>query len=154
MSEGGVLSPFDSYLVLRGIKTLPLRMEKSCDNAEKIAGYLKTNSTVEEVFFAGFAPKVQRELQQKQSKRFGAMISFYVKDEKKIPEILSRLKLISFAESLGGVQSLITYPVTQTHNAIPKELREKAGVNDRLLRLSVGIENAEELISDLEQALK
>ena len=82
------------------------------------------------------------------------MISFYVKDEKKIPEILSRLKLISFAESRGVVQSLITYPVTQTHNAIPKELREKAGVNDRLLRLSVGIENAEELISDLEQALK
>ncbi len=154
MSEGAALSPFDSWLVLRGIKTLPLRMDRSCDNAEKIADFLKTVPAVEKVFFAGFATGEELEVQKNQSKRFGAMISFYVKDEKKIPEILSRFKVISFAESLGGVQSLITYPVTQTHNSIPKEIREKVGVNDKLLRLSVGIENADELIADLEQALK
>lgn len=154
MSEGAVLSPFDSWLVLRGIKTLPLRMDRSCDNAEKIAEFLKTVPAVEKVFFAGFATGEELEVQKNQSKRFGAMISFYVKDEKKIPEILSRFKVIIFAESLGGVQSLITYPVTQTHNSIPKEIREKVGVNDKLLRLSVGIENADELIADLEQALK
>ncbi len=154
MSEGASLSPFDSWLVLRGIKTLPLRMDRSCDNAEKIADFLNTVPTVEKVFFAGFASEDALEVQKNQSKRFGAMISFYVNDEKKVPEILSRFKVISFAESLGGVQSLITYPVTQTHNTIPKELREKAGVNDKLLRLSVGIENADELILDLEQALK
>ncbi len=154
MSEGGNLSPFDSWLVLRGIKTLPLRMEKSCDNAEKIAAYLTTNPAVEKVFYAGFTPEDQRNIQKKQAKRFGAMISFYVADAQRVPEILSRFKLISFAESLGGVQSLITYPVTQTHNSIPKELREKAGVTDNLLRLSVGIENADELIADLEQALR
>ena len=154
MSEGAALSPFDSWLVLRGIKTLPLRMDRSCDNAEKIAEFLKTVPAVEKVFFAGFATGEELEVQKNQSKRFGAMISFYVKDEKKIPEILSRFKVIIFAESLGGVQSLITYPVTQTHNSIPKEIREKVGVNGKLLRLSVGIENADELITDLEQALK
>ena len=154
MSEGAVLSPFDSWLVLRGIKTLPLRMDRSCDNAEKIAEFLKTVPAVEKVIFAGFATGEELEVQKNQSKRFGAMISFYVKDEKKVPGILSRFKVISFAESLGGVQSLITYPVTQTHNSIPKEIREKVGVNDKLLRLSVGIENADELIADLEQALK
>ncbi len=154
MSEGAVLSPFDSWLVLRGIKTLPLRMDRSCDNAEKIADFLKSVPAVEKVFFAGFATGEELEVQKNQSKRFGAMISFYVKDEKKVPDILSRFKVISFAESLGGVQSLITYPVTQTHNSIPKVIREKVGVNDKLLRLSVGIENADELIADLEQALK
>lgn len=154
MSEGAALSPFDSWLVLRGIKTLPLRMDRSCDNAEKIAEFLRTVPAVEKVFFAGFATGEELEVQKSQSKRFGAMISFYVKDERKVPDILSRFKVISFAESLGGVQSLITYPVTQTHNSIPKEIREKVGVNDKLLRLSVGIENADELIADLEQALK
>ena len=154
MSEGAALSPFDSWLVLRGIKTLPLRMDRSCDNAEKIADFLRTVPSVEKVFFAGYALGEDLEVQKSQSKRFGAMISFFVKDERKVPEILSRFKVISFAESLGGVQSLITYPATQTHNSIPKDLRERVGVNDKLLRLSVGIENVDELIADLEQALR
>lgn len=154
MSEGAALSPFDSWLVLRGIKTLPLRMDRSCDNAEKIADFLRIVPSVEKVFFAGYALGEDLEVQKSQSKRFGAMISFFVKDERKVPEILSRFKVISFAESPGGVQSLITYPATQTHNSIPKDLRERVGVNDKLLRLSVGIENVDELIADLEQAIR
>lgn len=137
MAEGACLSPFDSWLILRGIKTLPLRMKQSDSNAKKIVEFLKTNPNVEKVFYAGR----------------GAMISFYVKDQEKVISILDKLKVIMFAESLGGVQTLMTYPQTQTHTAIPEEMRNAVGVNERLLRLSVGIEDAEDLIKDLEQAL-
>ncbi len=153
MSEGAALSPFDSWLILRGIKTLAVRMEKSCSNALYLAQKLKEFPLVEQVFYPGFATGKSLEIQKKQAKGFGAMISFYVKDASKIPQILKRLKEIQFAESLGGVQSLITYPITQTHNSIPARLREKTGVNEKLLRLSIGIENPEELLEDLAQAI-
>lgn len=138
MAEGACLGPFDSWLVLRGIKTLSVRMDKTTENAKKIVEFLSSNKNIEKVFYAGL----------------GGMISFYVKDAKKVPDILKNLKVIIFAESLGGVQSLMTYPETQTHNAIPVEIRNKVGVNDKLLRLSVGIESSEDLIKDLKQSLE
>lgn len=151
MTEGASLSPFDSWLVLRGIKTLALRMRQSSENAAKIAAYLKTVPLVEKVFYPGFPESPGYDLMKKQSRGFGGMISFYVKDEKYVPGILEHLHLIMFAESLGGVETLMTYPATQTHNAIPVELRERVGVNSKLLRLSVGIEDADDLIADLAQ---
>lgn len=138
MAEGACLGSFDSWLVLRGIKTLPVRMDRTTENARKIVEALSSNPNVDKVFYPGV----------------GGMISFYVKSAEKVPLILKNLKVIMFAESLGGVQSLMTYPETQTHNAIPVEIRNKVGVNDKLLRLSVGIESAEDLIKDLKQALE
>lgn len=138
MAEGACLSPFDSWLILRGIKTLPLRMKQSDSNAKKIVEFLENHSEVEKVFYAGR----------------GAMISFYVKNAEKVISILDKVKVIMFAESLGGVQTLLTYPQTQTHTAIPEDMRNRVGVNEKLLRMSVGIEDVEDLIEDLEQALK
>ncbi len=154
MSEGAALSPFDSWLLLRGIKTLPVRMEKSCQTALFLAEELQKIPGIEQVFYPGLAEKNQLEIQKRQARGFGAMISFYVDDEAKVPKILKKFRLIQFAESLGGVQSLITYPITQTHNAIPESLRQKSGVNGKLLRLSVGLEKATELLEDLKRALE
>ena len=152
MSEGASLSPFDSWLVLRGIKTLPVRIDRANENAKKLADFLRAEPFVEHVYFAGFADAPGHEVFKKQSRGTGSMISFTVRDARAIPVILK--SLILFAESLGGVQSLMTYPATQTHAAIPQALREAVGVTDRLLRLSVGIESADELIADLRQALE
>jgi cystathionine gamma-synthase len=135
---GACLSPFDSWLVLRGLKTLHLRLEKQKNSAEKIAEFLKNNKNVEKVLY----PKI------------GGMISFYVKSETLARSILERVNLIYFAESLGGTESLITYPFTQTHADIPLEERHKKGINERLLRLSVGVEDTEDITEDLENALK
>jgi cystathionine gamma-synthase len=137
-SIGAVLDPMDSWLLMRGMKTLALRMERHTENAKKLATYLQGHELVTDVLYAGE----------------GGMVSFRVADAKLIPYILESLQIISFAESLGGVESLLTYPAVQTHADIPKEVREAVGVCDRLLRFSVGIEHAGDLINDLRQALK
>lgn len=152
-SVGAVLSPFDSWLILCGIKTLSVRLLKQQENAIAIAGWLKNNNKVEKVYYVGLPEHEGYEITKKQATGFGAMLSFTVKDEALVEKILERVKLIMFAESLGGVETLITYPIVQTHSAIPKEIRDRIGVNEKLLRLSVGIENAEDIINDLEQAM-
>ncbi len=154
MSEGAVLAPFDSWLILRGIKTLGIRLEKQQKNALKVAEWLKTNENVEKVYYVGLPEHEAYEVSKSQSSGFGGMISFEVKSPEMVSSVLERVKLIIYAESLGGVESLITYPSVQTHAAIPKELRDRIGVNDRLLRLSIGIENEDDIINDLKQALE
>ncbi|MFZ0945224.1 MAG: PLP-dependent aspartate aminotransferase family protein [Syntrophobacteraceae bacterium] len=153
-STGGVLGPQDSWLVLRGLKTLALRIEKQQENAQEIAEWLAAqNSKVKEVYYPGLSAHPGHRIHEKQSTGFGAMLSFRVPDSAWAETIINRCKLITFAESLGGVETLITYPVRQTHSDIPAEIREKIGVTDDLLRLSVGIEHVEDLIEDLEQAM-
>ena len=137
-TTGAVLSPFDSYQLIRGLKTLSLRMERSTANAQEIVAFLEQSPAVKEVLYTGR----------------GGMISFKVADEKRIPHILNTLKVFSFAESLGGVESLITYPTTQTHADIPAKVRHSYGLTDDLLRLSIGIEDVRDLIEDLRQALE
>ncbi|WP_163193098.1 trans-sulfuration enzyme family protein [Clostridium thermarum] len=150
---GGVLAPFDSWLILRGIKTLAIRMDKQESNTEAIAKWLKTHKKVEAVYYPGFEDYPGHEIMKKQSSGFGAMLSFTVDSEDTVKRILKEVKLVSFAESLGGVETLITYPFVQTHGDVPEEVKESGGITKRLLRLSVGIEKAEDLISDLQQAL-
>jgi cystathionine gamma-synthase len=153
-STGGVLSPFDSWLILRGIKTLAIRMERQQESAIKIANWLKEqNGKIEKVYYVGLPEHKGHEISIKQSRGFGSMISFVVKDVYMVEKILGNVKIITFAESLGGVESLITYPQTQTHASIPQEIRDRIGVTNKLLRLSVGIENYEDLIGDLDQAM-
>lgn len=153
-SVGAVLAPFDSWLILRGIKTLGVRLERQQYNAIKVVNWLKENKLVEEVYYVGLAEHKGYNIMKSQASGFGGMISFTVINTALVSNILEKVKVISFAESLGGVESLITYPIIQTHSAIPKELREKIGINDKLLRLSVGIEAYEDIISDLEQAIR
>ena len=152
-SEGAALSPFDAWLTLRGIKTLGVRMEKHEQNAAEIAQWLRGHEKVEKVFYAGFSDHPQRELSHAQARGSGGMISFYLKNSADVPVLLRSVKLILFAESLGGVESLLTFPLAQTHQAIPEAMRLSAGVNDRLMRLSVGIENTKDIIADLDSAL-
>ena len=137
-TTGAVLSPFDSYMLLRGLKTLSLRMERSTQNALAVVEFLKKSAAVKEVLYPGK----------------GGMISFKVVDESKIPDLLNNLKIFTFAESLGGVESLITYPATQTHADIPVEVRHSYGLTDDLLRLSIGIEDSRDLVTDLQSALE
>lgn len=152
-SVGAVLAPFDSWLILRGIKTLAVRLEKQQANALQVANWLYNDRRIENVYYVGLPQHPGFELSQKQASGFGAMISFSVRDSRQAESVLSRVKLISFAESLGGVESLITYPLVQTHAAIPQEIRDRLGVDEKLLRLSVGIENSLDIIADLDQAL-
>ena len=152
-SEGAVLSPFDSWLLLRGIKTLAVRMDRQQQNAFKIAQWLKQCGVVKKVYYPGLPEHEGHSLIKQQASGYGAMIAFEVDSAERVASILENIKIILFAESLGGVESLITYPMIQTHSSIPEEIRERVGINDRLLRLSVGIENAEDLINDLENAL-
>ena len=152
-TTGSALSPFDSWLVLRGIKTLAVRMEKSQENALKIAEYLKTQKNVVRVLYPGLREHPGYEIMRKQARGFGAMISFATDTTERALSVLGNVRLIQYAESLGGVESLITYPVTQTHAEVPEEIRLKNGITPNLLRLSVGIENADDLIRDLDQAL-
>lgn len=153
-SEGAVLAPFDSWLLLRGIKTLGIRLERQQQNSFEIAKWLKENKHVKKVHYIGLPEHEGYETSLKQASGFGAMISFEVDSSELVEKILERVKVIMFAESLGGVESLITYPMVQTHAAIPEELRNRIGINDRLLRLSVGIENIDDLINDLDQAMR
>ena len=153
-TTGAGLSPFDSWLTLRGIKTLSIRMEKAQENAIKIVDWLKKQKEVTKVLYPGLSDHPGYETQKKQARGFGAMITFNVTSEEKAKSILNRVKLVQFAESLGGVETLITYPVTQTHADVPEEIRLKNGITNSTLRLSVGIENADDLIADLSQALE
>jgi cystathionine gamma-synthase len=153
-SEGASLAPFDAWLVLRGLKTLALRMERHEANAVRIASWLREHPRVEKVFFTGFTDHPQYELTRTQARGFGGMISFYLKNPADAPVLLKNVSLILFAESLGGTESLLTYPVVQTHGAIPEEMRLSSGVTDRLMRLSVGIENSGDLIADLDAAFR
>lgn len=149
---GMQLSPFDSYLMIRGIKTLAVRMERQQENAMKIAQWLKQNDRVEKVYYVGLPEHPGYEINKKQARGFGAMISFTLKDEKTARKILENVKVFSYAESLGGVESLITYPMLQTHGDVPVEIREHLGITEKFLRMSVGIENVDDLIADLDQA--
>ncbi|MEH6942535.1 trans-sulfuration enzyme family protein [Bacillus sp. JJ722] len=153
-STGTILGPQDSWLLLRGLKTLAIRMERQQENAQAIAEWLAQHELVKKVFYPGLANHAGRSIMEKQCNGFGAMISFEVTEVSIVADLLKHVQVISFAESLGGVESLITYPTTQTHADIPKEYREEKGVSDYLLRFSVGIENVQDLISDLEQAFK
>ncbi len=153
-SEGAVLAPFDSWLLLRGIKTLGVRLKKQEENALKVAKWLKGHSKINKVYYIGLPEHEAFEISRKQATGFGAMISFTVENTEIAQQVLRKVRMIIFAESLGGVESLITHPMTQTHSDIPKLIRERLGVNDRLLRLSVGIENVDDIINDLKQALE
>lgn len=151
-TTGACLSPFDSWLMIRGIKTLAVRMERQQENAMKIARWLSSHKKIKAVYYAGLPSHPQYEISKKQTTGFGAMISFETDSERTALDLLERVQVIKYAESLGGVESLITYPMLQTHADIPKEVREAKGINERLLRFSVGLESAADLISDLEQA--
>lgn len=151
-TTGAGLAPFDSWLILRGIKTLAIRMEKAQENAKRLALWLKGRPEATRVIYPGLKEHPGYEIMKKQAKGFGAMLTFEVESKALVEQILKRVKLIQFAESLGGVETLITYPITQTHADVPPESLEKSGINDRILRLSVGIENIDDLINDLEQA--
>lgn len=151
---GACLSPMDSWLALRGLKTLAVRMDRHNENAKKIAEFLRNHPKVKKVYYVGFEDHPQYDITLKQSKGFGGMISFDLGDIKTVNKFLEKINLILFAESLGGVESLVTHPATRTHTEVSKEAREKLGITDTLLRLSVGIENVDDLIDDIKQALE
>lgn len=150
---GAVLGPQDSWLTIRGMKTLSVRIERQEANAQRIAGWLRDTGAVSRVFYPGLSDHPGYDILKRDARGFGAMISFEVHDPAIIPEILTKTRIISFAESLGGVESLITYPAVQTHADIEPETRARLGITDRLLRLSVGIEDVTDLIEDLRYAL-
>ena len=154
-ASGAVCGPMDSYLVLRGIKTLHVRMQRHCENGAEVAAYLSTHPGIERVYWPGFASHPNHEVAREQMKGFGGMISFVPKgaDYQDAVRIVEGLRVFTLAESLGGVESLAGHPASMTHASIPREEREKSGVTDALIRLSVGIEDARDLIGDLEQAL-
>ncbi|CUS80064.1 cystathionine gamma-lyase [Candidatus Kryptonium thompsonii] len=152
---GAILSPFDSYLVLRGIKTLAIRMEKHNDNAMKIATYLESHSRVKKVNYPGLKSHPQYELARKQMSGFSGVLSFEIDGGiREVKRFLENLKIFSIAESLGGVESLIEHPATMTHAYLSKDEREKIGITDSLIRVSVGLENVDDLIEDLDNAFK
>ncbi len=150
-TTGAGLAPFDSWLIIRGIKTLGIRMEQAQKNAQAVAKWLQEQRAVSKIYYPGLKNHPGYEIMKKQARGFGAMITFDMDTKEHAIEILKRVKMIKYAESLGGVETLITYPVTQTHADVPEEIRLKNGITDRTLRLSVGIENAEDLIWELQQ---
>lgn len=153
-STGGVLPPFDSFLLIRGIKTLGVRMDRHVQNAEKAAEFLKNSSAVKNVYYPGLEGAQGYEINKKQAKNGGVMISFELKDNYDINVFFESLKLIMLAESLGGVESLVCHPSTMTHASIPADIRQKVGITDGLIRLSTGIENIDDIIADLSQAIE
>lgn len=153
-TTGAGLAPFDSWLILRGIKTLGIRMEKSQENALKIVDWLKTQRSVTKVIYPGLTEHPGHEVMKKQSRGFGAMLTFQLESKEFALSILEKVRMIKFAESLGGVETLITYPTTQTHADVPQEIREKNGITESTLRLSVGIENADDLIYELDKVFR
>ena len=153
-ATGGILSPFDSFLALRGVKTLEVRMSRHCDSAMKIAAWLENHPQIEKVFYPGLPGHPQHALARKQMRGFGGMVTAVMKgDIDAARRMLSACKIFTLAESLGGVESLIEHPAIMTHGSIPKEQREKLGIGDGMIRLSVGIEDVDDLISDLSDAL-
>ena len=153
-ATGGVLGPQDSFLIIRGIKTLAVRMDRHVENAEKAARFLKDHPAVSKVYYPGLPDAQGYDINLRQAKNGGAMISFELDDLHDYRTFVSSLKLIALAESLGGVESLVCHPATMTHASIPKEIREKVGITDSLIRLSIGIEHIDDLLADLEQAIK
>ena len=153
-SIGGVLSPWDSFLLIRGIKTLGVRMDRHVENAVKIAEWLQNSGYVSKVYFPGLKSDPGYETQKKQADGPGAMISFVLNEKYDYRTFFKSLKLVTLAESLGGVESLVCHPASMTHAAIPADIRQKVGIVDELIRLSVGIEDADDLIADIEQAIK
>jgi cystathionine gamma-lyase len=153
-TTGGVPGPMDSYLVLRGIKTLHVRMDRSVSNAEKIAKYLDEHPETDKVYYPGLATHPQHELAKKQMSGYGGMLSFTLKEDtqESASRFMSRTKVFALAESLGGVESLISHPASMTHGSIPADVRRKTGLKDSLIRVSVGIEDIDDLIEDLDQA--
>ena len=153
-ASGAVPGPQDCFLTLRGIKTLHVRMQRHCENASKVAHFLNTNPMVEKVYWPGLETHFNHDVAKKQMRNFGGMLSFRIKGYTKDQTIkfLEKLHLFTLAESLGGVESLCGHPATMTHASIPQEEREKSGVTDSLIRLSVGIEDADDLIEDLQKA--
>lgn len=154
-ASGGICGPQDSFLVLRGIKTLHLRMQRHCENGAAVAKYLRSNPNVDKVYWPGFEDHPNHDIAKKQMKDFGGMISFTTKEGtlQSAVKVVEKLKVFTLAESLGGVESLAGHPASMTHASIPKEDREKNGILDSLIRLSVGVEDEEDLIADLKQAL-
>ncbi len=152
-STGGVLGPFDSFLLLRSIKTLAVRMDRHVENAEKIAKYLSEHKAVKNVYYPGLPEFKGYEINKKQAKNGGAMISFELNEKYDIKKFFREIELVALAESLGGVESLVCHPASMTHASIPYEIRQKVGITEGLIRLSVGIENAEDIIADLDNAI-
>lgn len=152
-ATGGVLGPFDSFLLIRGIKTLAVRLDRHVENAEKIAEYLQKHKAVKKVYYPGLPDAQGYEINKKQAKNGGAMISFELYENYDIKKFYASLELIALAESLGGVESLVCHPASMTHASIPYETRQKIGITDGLIRLSVGIENVNDLLADLDQAI-
>ena len=152
-STGGVLGPFDSFLLIRGIKTLAVRMDRHVENAEKIAKLLESHKAVKNVYYPGLESSQGYEINRRQAKNGGAMISFELHDNYDINTFFESLELVSLAESLGGVESLVCHPSSMTHASIPADIRKKVGITDGLIRLSVGIENIEDIIADIEKAI-
>ena len=151
-TTGANLAPFDSWLLLRGIKTLGIRMDRQQTNAARLAQWLKANPKVKKVYYPGFEEHPGHDIMKRQARGYGAMLSFEMESKESALRVLNNVKLISFAESLGGVETLLTYPTLQTHPDVPVEIKERNGITESLLRLSVGIEDIEDLIADLEQA--
>jgi cystathionine beta-lyase/cystathionine gamma-synthase len=152
-SVGAILSPFDSWLVLRGTKTLALRMRQHDENGKLVAAFLAEHPKVQRIYYPGLTSHPQYELARRQQKGFGGMISFDLGSIEKAKKVLEGVKLCVLAESLGGVESLISHPATMTHASVPIEKREKLGITDGLVRISVGLEDHEDIIADLDQAL-
>ena len=154
-ASGAVCGPMDSFLTLRGIKTLHVRMQRHCENTAQIANFLKQSTKIEKVYWPGFKFHPNHNIARSQMKDFGGMLSFVTKgaDYKSAIKIVEKLKIFTLAESLGGVESLAGHPASMTHASIPKQIREKSGVVDALIRLSVGIEHVDDLIADLKQAI-
>ncbi|WP_188627505.1 cystathionine gamma-synthase [Pedobacter quisquiliarum] len=152
---GATPGPQDAFLVLRGIKTLHLRMKAHCENGARVAAFLKTHPKIDKIYWPGFEDHPNHDVAKRQMRDFGGMVSITIKDAdlQETYRIASRFKVFTLAESLGGVESLINHPTSMTHGSIPKDEREKVGVTDNLLRLSVGVEDIEDLLADLEQAL-
>jgi cystathionine beta-lyase/cystathionine gamma-synthase len=153
-ATGAVLSPFDSWLVLRGLKTLAVRMQRSQENARALVRLLSGHKRVRQVYFPGLAKHPGYALHKRQASGPGAIVSLRLENAKRATSVLRRVKIISFAESLGGVETLITHPARQTHTDVPEQTRQCLGVTDDLLRLSVGIENLDDLAADLIYALE
>src|SRR5579883_858089 len=153
-AAGGVPGPFDVWLTMRGMKTLAVRMRQHAENAMLVARFLAEHPRVEKVYYPGLPSHPDHELAKRQMSGFGGMVSFQFKGTlADVDKVVRRFQIFTFAESLGGVESLVCHPASMTHGAIPREIREARGLNDTLLRLSIGIEDAEDLITDLEQAL-
>lgn len=153
-AAGGVPGPFDSWLVLRGLKTLPLRMKQHCASALRLAEWLAARSDIPKVYYPGLTTHPQHELAKRQMSDFGGMVSVELGSVDRMERVVKRIKLFALAESLGGVESLLGHPASMTHASVPREMRDRMGLTDSLIRFSVGIEDVEDLLADLEQALE